>query len=436
MNRYTRAEEKVGNGGGWAIGLGLATNGVMTGTWVSRLPAISDRLKVSDGTLGLALLGAALGAVLSLFVASRLCRNFGVRTTYTCAVTTWASLYVVAVLCPGPVTLFATLFVIGLMNGIFGVVANAAAHELELRLSRPLLPRYHGMFSIGALAGSLVGARLAAHVGQITHVISISVLCTIASVVAARNIPTAGVVTARPVDHRRRSRESVPLTGRMRALRQQQAIAIVGIGMIAMCTTLAEGAANNWSAIFLHHDRGTTESMAAAGFAAYAAAMAVGRLGGTWLARRVSRPTLLRAAGGMLFSGIVLLVSTHDLDATMVAMVLWGLGVALIFPSAMGAAAEVLDEPAVGIAHVAMIGYVGFVIGPPVVGWLATTIDLGAGLLVVAGAGVVLIFLAPLARSRVAPPLNDPFAPVEAVEAVEAVDGVGAEPAGLVITAV
>jgi fucose permease len=173
---------------------------------------------------------------------------------------------------------------------------------------------------------------------------------------------------------------------------------LVLLGLLTACTTLGEGAAADWGAIFLHDERGTAESLAAIGFAAFAGAMAVGRLSGPWVLSHVSRVTALRASSVLASASVLTLVAVDSATVGLVAMIGWGLGVALVFPAAMSAGAENAERPAQGIATVATIGYGGFLVGPPLVGFVAGAAGLGTGLLVVSALLLVAVALAPAAR--------------------------------------
>ena len=138
--------------------------------------------------------------------------------------------------------------------------------------------------------------------------------------------------------------------------------------------------------------------MAAIGYAAFAGAMAIGRFGGTWVLTRMSRVTALRASGVLASVSVLTLITVESMATGLVAMVGWGLGVALVFPAAMSAGAENAERPAQGIATVATIGYGGFLVGPPMIGFIAGAAGLGAGLLVVSLLLLLVVALAPAAR--------------------------------------
>jgi fucose permease len=191
---------------------------------------------------------------------------------------------------------------------------------------------------------------------------------------------------------------------------------LIALGLLTACTTLGEGAAADWGALFLHDERGASESTAALGYAVFCCAMAIGRFGGTWVLSRIERVWALRWSGVAVSTSLVVLVAIDVIPVSLLAMAGWGFGVAIVFPAAMSAAAEHAARPAHGIAVVATIGYGGFLVGPPLIGFLAGHVGLGSALWVVAGLGVVLFGLSVSAapRQRPAEPVDDDRQPVAA----------------------
>ena len=173
---------------------------------------------------------------------------------------------------------------------------------------------------------------------------------------------------------------------------------LVLLGLLTACTTLGEGAAADWGAIFFTDERNAEESVAAIGYAGFAGAMAIGRFSGTWVLTHISRVAALRASGVLASVSVLALVAVDSTATGLVAMIGWGLGVALVFPAAMSAGAENAVRPAQGIATVATIGYGGFLVGPPMIGFIAGAAGLGVGLFVVSMLLLLVVALAPAAR--------------------------------------
>jgi fucose permease len=374
-----------------AVYAAFFTNGLIFASWVSRLPAVRSRLGASEPQLGSALLAIAAGAVVAMPLTSRLCDRFGLRYVLTAATVACSAMLLVATLAPHIVLLGGALLLAGFFYGTWDVSMNAAAHDVEVAVSRPLMPRFHGAFSVGGLCGAGLGALAAAlGVPPWAHLAVAGSVVLVTTLLCARNLPMeTHVASVEPAEAPRRRL----ITPRL-----------VLLGLLTACTTLGEGAAADWAGIFLHDERNAQESIAAVGYACFAGAMAAGRFGGTWVLSRISRVNALRASGVLASASVLALVAVDSTATGLVAMVGWGLGVALVFPAAMSAGAENADRPAQGIATVATIGYGGFLVGPPMIGFVAGASGLGVGLLVVSLLLLLVVALAPAARERTARP--------------------------------
>jgi MFS family permease len=368
------------------------TNGLIFASWVSRLPAVRSHLGASEPELGSALLAIAAGAVVAMPLTSRLCDRFGLRYVLTAATVACSSMLVVAALAPHLVLLAAALLLAGFAYGTWDVSMNAAAHDVEVAVGLPLMPRFHGAFSVGGLCGAGLGAIAAAlEVPVPVHLAVAGCAAAVAALLCARYLPMhTHVPSSEPADRPRRRL----ITPRL-----------VLLGLLTACTTLGEGAAADWAAIFLHDERNAEESIAAVGYACFAGAMAIGRFGGTWVLSRISRVSALRLSGVIASASVLALVAVDSMATGLVAMVGWGLGVALVFPAAMSAGAENAERPAQGIATVATIGYGGFLVGPPMIGFVAGAAGLSVGLFVVSMLLLLVVVLAPAASERSAVPV-------------------------------
>ena len=379
MNRSTSLPRRSETA---AISAAFAVNGVLFASWVSRLPAARDHLHASEPQLGLALLGTAVGALVAMPTTAWLGARFGTRRVLLTAMALASAALQLAALMGSVAALALALTLFGLTVGVWDVSMNTVAHDIELRARRPWMPKFHGAFSVGALVGAALGG-LAAGAGLSVrwHVLLAGLVTAAVAVVAFRALVEPRRVERAPVGHSAGPRRRVNRT-------------LVVLGLITVCTTLGEGAAADWSGIFLHDVRGAAESTAAIGYAVFAMAMAIGRFGGSWVLSRISRVDALRASGALVFSGLFALLALPSVATGLAAMAVWGFGVALVFPAAMSAAAEHAPDPAQGIATVASIGYAGFLFGPPTIGFLAGHVGLGVALWVVAGLGIVLAWLA------------------------------------------
>jgi MFS family permease len=426
-----------------ATALVFAVNGFLLAAWVARLPATRDRLGASVAELGLALLAPGFGSLLSMPFSGRLCRRFGSRTVV--AATTVAASAAMALLAvvPNLTVLAVTLFAWGSCYGSWDVAMNVHGSAVEQRAGREWMPRYHACWSVGGIAGAGLGA-LAAHagVGLAPHFAAVAVVCVVlvflalrsfiedraaaAQVTSAPGSAAPGVLHPHPREDGAPAREGSPppevapaavhnppsrhdqgdparprlLTGRL-----------LLVGVVTLCATTLEGAAADWLALFLTDERRATASLAAAGYAVFAVAMAGGRFSGTVVAERLGRDGAVRVGGLVSLAGVLLTVTGPGLASAYLGAVLWALGVCLVFPAAVSAGGEVPERPQDAIAAVTTIGYGGFLIGPPLIGLLAEQVGLGRALLVLLVLAAGIAVLAPAVRSRRPQAAHTPAAP-------------------------
>jgi predicted MFS family arabinose efflux permease len=298
---------------------------------------------------------------------------------------------------PNLVTLGLGLFVWGSFYGSWDVAMNVHGSAVEQRAGREWMPRYHACWSVGGIAGAGVGA-LAAHIGSplVLHFTAAAVFCVALVALALRSFvedrgrdSSRSPDRERPAVHSPRARRGRVLTGRL-----------LLVGAVTLCATTLEGAAADWLALFLTDDRGATASVAAAGYAVFAVAMAGGRFSGTAVAERLGRHGAVRAGGLVSLAGVLLTVLGPGLAGAYAGAALWALGVCLVFPAAVSAGGETPDRPADAIAAVTTIGYGGFLVGPPLIGLLADRVGLGRALLVLCLLAGGIAALAPAVRSR------------------------------------
>jgi MFS family permease len=353
------------------------TGAAVFATWASRIPAIQDRLGVEPGALALAFLALNAGAVAGLPAGGALVARAGSRAALRVGFAVVAPCLVAAAAAPTLAALCATLAATGAGLSIVDVAMNAQGAELERRARRPLLSGMHAGHSFGMLAGGLVGtAAVAAGFSVGAHFAVVAVVAAalgLAATVALVDEPRGDApVLARP------DRE------------------LARLGAVGFCAFLIEGAANDWSAVHLRAAQDASPALAAAGFSVFALGLALSRLGGDWLVLAVGRARALRWAGLVAAVGAVIATAPAD---PVVALAGWGLlgaGVAVVAPTILGAAGEDAPSPAIAIAGVSTVAYLGGFGGPPLIGALAA----GAGLTAALG----VLPLAALAVAGVALP--------------------------------
>jgi MFS family permease len=384
-------------------------NGASFANWVARVPAVKDRIDAGTGTLGVALLGIAAGSLVSMPFAGRLCERYGSRTVVVGSGLMVAAGVSSLALAPSAAALGGLLAVYGAAFGLLDVSMNVQAVAVVRRVGRPIMPWFHAAFSLGGLAGAVTGGlaagfdlSIAAHFALVTLAVA-AVALLVRPYLLPDRVAAPAAVPAVASHGRRPGRR---LTRGIRLPRIP--LVVVGLGGIAGCSALAEGAMADWTALFLRDVRGLAAGTAALGYAAFSITMTVGRLGGEAAIRRLGPVQVLRIGGLTAAFGVLLAVVVASPAAAFVGFGLVGVGVCCAFPLALTTAGE--SSPGSGgseIATVSVIGYLGFLIGPPVLGLLAEVVELRGALLVVAVAGLGLAALASV-LDRVPRPEPDP----------------------------
>ena len=256
---------------------------------------------------------------------------------------------------------------------------NAHGVAVETRLQQPIMSSLHGMFSLGGLLGAGAGALLLGVLPPAGHVLLAAVLLVTTAVVVMRYLLPGRVDVGDAGPH-------FVLPTR----------AALGLGALAFLVLMTEGAVLDWSAAWLRGDLGASPSVAATAFAAFSAAMAVGRFSGDWLRRRWGATVLVRASAGMAAAGLALALLLATPLAAVIGFAAAGLGLSNTVPVLFGAAGRLPgQQPGAAIAATASVGYVGFLVGPPLIGFAAQATTLGTALsLLVVACGLVGLFAA------------------------------------------
>jgi MFS family permease len=355
------------------------TNGVVIGTWVVRIPAIKERLDLGEGMLGVALLGAAVGALVAMPVVGALVSRFGSRRVVGVSALALAVVLLTPGLAPSLPLLVLAVVLLGAANGGLDVAMNAQAVAVERGYGRPIMSSFHAAWSFGGLGGAALGGLLASRgIGPLPHFSAVAVLAAIAFV-AAYGALLPSVADA--------SEEGTPAFARPTR-------ALLGLGIISFCVLLGEGAMGDWSAVYLDDTLRTGPGFAAAGYAAFSLSMAFGRLFGDRFTELLGPATLVRACGAIAAVGLgIALAAAHPFVA-LIGFACAGAGFSIVFPTALSAAGRTGGPTGPALAAVTTAAYTGFLVGPPFIGFLAELTGLGYALYLVVALSTAVIVLA------------------------------------------
>ncbi|CAM5558501.1 MFS transporter [Streptomyces badius] len=360
-----------------AVAAVFTVHGAVTGSFATRVPWIQDHAGVSAGQLGLALAFPAIGASIAMPLAGRISHRFGARTALRGLLTLWTLALILPALAPNLITLCAALFVYGATAGMSDVAMNALGVEVENRLDKSIMSGLHGMWSVGALAGSAAGT-VAAHTAtdaRTHHLVAALVLTTL-GLIACRNV----------LDIQSRTDEEPPPRF---TLPPKSALVI---GAVGFCAVFAEGASLDWSAVYLRDVLDSSDGLAAASTTAFALMMAVARIAGDRIVDRFGAVRTVRTGGVVATAGGLLVVFSPSPAVAMCGFGLLGLGVAVVVPLAFAAAGRSGPNPSQPIAGVATITYTSGLIAPSAIGSLAeaTSLVVSFGVVTVLALGLVL----------------------------------------------
>jgi len=362
-----------------AVAVFFFGDGLLLGSWASRIPAVQAQTHITNAELGVALFGSSLGALVAMPLAGRLCERIGSRrVTVAGLVVASASLFG-ASSAGGLPALGAALFGFGAGFGSVNVAANVQGIALERLYRRTILSSFHAVFSVGGLVGAGLGALAArlsvtprAHLGALALL-----LTTVGLVLARRLLPPVAADTART----------------RILVRPPRALLVLGVA--AFSTLLAEGAAADWSASYLSQSVHAPAAVAGLGYAAFSLAMATSRTLGDPLHSRFGPATLARAGGLVAASGLSAALVVGSEPVALAGFAAMGSGLGVVVPLLFRAAASAPGVSAsLGVAAVSTIGWLGFLAGPPAIGFAAGAIGLREALAIVVVAIVSLVFLA------------------------------------------
>jgi MFS family permease len=352
------------------------------------MPTIQQRAEISTGVLGLALACMMLGLIASQAGAGALVARFGSRRLVTLGLLGWSLALIPVALAESFALLAVGLAMIGFSNGLLDVSMNVHGLTVERELRRPMFTGLHAAFSFGGLGGALIGALVAGlDVGVTPHLLVASGV-TVAVALATRPLLLPAGADAAPGG----PLLVVPTRG------------LVAVGALAFCTLLAEGAVNDWAAVYLNGEIGTTDAVAATGLAAFSLAMGIGRLAGDRLAAAFGPVRLTRAGASAAAVGMSTTLVSDAAPLALAGFAVAGLGLSALFPMALRAAGRQGESVGPSVAAVAGCGYLGLLTGPPSVGGLAElTGSLRTALLLVVVLCVVAAALAGSVRERPKP---------------------------------
>jgi MFS family permease len=342
-------------------------NGALIASFAPYIPRVKHDLELSARSLGFVLLALAAGAVACMPVAGPMVERYGARITLAIAVGVSYVALPFTLLAPNAFSLAAVLFVLGAGTGVTDVAMNANGAAVEHRYGRPILSSLHGLWSLGGfVAAGTTALVTAAGIPAELHLVCAALLVGVVGLAACARLMPAG------------ERAGAPRARRVRPSR-----IVLGLAVISLAAFLAEGAINDWSALYLRSSLGGSATVGAAGYAVFVGSMALMRLTGDRLTAHAGRVPIVRAGAALAGLALALALLVGHPVAAFIAFACVGLGLANVFPLVVSAAGRT-PVPSAAIATVSIGGYAGVLIGPPAIGFAAdaSSLPIALGLVV------------------------------------------------------
>lgn len=344
----------------WAVNSIFFTNGVLYSTYVSRIPDIQQYYELDYQGVGFVLLTGAIGSLVAMPFTGGLIARWSSKKVTLVASFSFCLSVALFMLSPNVGILSFVFFLKGVVAGITDVAMNAQAVLVERNYQRPIMAAFHGIFSLGMFAGAAAGTLfISLKVDIISHLAIMAGGGFLFVISLAKYLLNEDLEVS--IDQRKKSKYfNIP------------DVALISIGIIAFCGMLAEGAMADWSTNFMREVLLASPSLAPIGLSTFSLAMVGGRFAGDQARMFFGDQKLIKICSIMSIVGVACIISGLYIWLAIFGFFLTGLGLSVIVPIAYSKAGNVPGiDPGTGISMVTTIGYSGFIVGPPAIGYFA-----------------------------------------------------------------
>lgn len=355
--------------------------GLIFASWASRIPDIKSSLHLNDGQLGQVLFAMPLGQLMMMVVSGYLVNKFGSKIILITAMTLYGITLTLISQANSFSLLFLILFFFGITSNMANIAVNTQAVGLEALYKRNIMSSFHGLWSLGGLTGGILGAVFAETKFSIfTHLVIILILGIIGIIIFSRGLLAQDI------------KENSDVTTSKKAFKLDSAIII--LGLIGFGSMFCEGTMFDWSSVYFSTIIKPDETFVRMGYIASMGAMTFGRFVADRFVNRYQASVVLRFCGILITSGLLLATIAPGLIISTFGFLLIGLGVSSIVPICYSAAGRLKTMSAsIAITAVSSISFLGFMIGPPLIGLLSEITDLRIALLAASSFGILIIVL-------------------------------------------
>jgi MFS family permease len=330
--------------------------GLTVSSWASRIPDLKDKLDLSEGVLGGVLFALPAGQLVSLPLSGWLISRFGSRQLVIAAAIFFPITLILLGIAANVWQLVIILFFFGLWANLVNIAMNTQAVGVESLYGRSIMASFHGLWSLAGFCGALTGNFfVSAGISPLIHFSIIAVATVIMAISSYRY--------ALPDNGNRKSTQPI-------FIKPDKTVLL--LGLIAFCCMVCEGAMADWSGVYFQKVVQSPAAFTTLGYVAFMGTMATGRFLGDWLITRFGVKRILQMSGILIATGLMTVVLFPYLATAIAGCLLVGFGVSCVVPMVYGLAGKSKTmSSGLALAAVSTISFVGFLVGPPVIGFIA-----------------------------------------------------------------
>lgn len=356
--------------------------GLSFASWASRIPDVKARLHLSDAALGGVLFALPVGSMISLPFAGWLVARHGSKKIMTIAATCYPMVLILIGLSAQVWQIVPVVFLFGLLGNLCNIAINTQAVGVEALYGRSIMASFHGIWSLAGFTGAAIGTFMVSKgIIPVYHFLFIAVL-SVSSVWLIRHF-----TLAKDAGH-----PDQPLFVKPDGM-------LLKLGLIVFSCMVCEGTMFDWSGVYFQKVVQVPKEITTLGYAAFMSTMAGGRFVGDWLVTRIGKQRVLQGSGIVIVAGLLTAVLLPQLVPATIGFLLVGFGVSSVVPLVYSAAGKSKAmSPGVALTAVSTIGFLGFLLGPPVVGFMAQAFSLRWSFTLIAALGFCTTILSSLIR--------------------------------------
>ncbi|KAA5536851.1 MFS transporter [Taibaiella lutea] len=356
--------------------------GIVFASWASRIPDVQQHLHLNNGELGGVLFALPIGQLTAMMLSGYLVNKLGSKRTLAFAALFYPGGLLLLGLAHNVWQLFAALFLFGVFGNLNNISVNAQGVGVERLYRRSIMASFHGLWSLAGFVGGMIAALMVSYnVSPLLHFVYINVLTAILIFIGIRFVVPRD---ARPEQE----------SGGGKKFVMPDAF-IFTLGLIAFACMICEGTMFDWSGIYFETIIKAPKDLTRLGYIAFMSTMAGGRFISDAFVTRFGVTRILRFSGIVILSGMLLIVCFPDIPVATTGFLLVGIGTSSVVPLVYSLAGKSKTFPAgTALAMVASIGFLGFLIGPPLIGFIAQLSNLRISFTIIAFLGLGTTLLA------------------------------------------